>query len=61
MEETFRSGTTLGVGEAREPAAVARKSAQTTTAKTREGKDTAETVRPVEATVNHTTAPSNTK
>ena len=61
MEETFRSGTTLGVGEAREPAAVNRKAAKTMTAKTREDKDTAETVRPVEATDTHTNAPSDTK
>ena len=61
MEETSRSGNTLGVGEARELAAVARKAAKTMTAKTSEDKDTAETVRPMEATATHTTAPSDTK
>ena len=46
MEETSRSGNTPGVGEAREPAAVARKVGKTMTAKNREDKDTAENVRP---------------
>ena len=61
MEETSRLGNTLGVGEARELAAVARKAVKTMTAKTREDENTAESVRPMEATATHTTAPSNNK
>ena len=54
-------GDTLVVGEAMEPAAVAKKAAQTITTKTRKDEDAAETVRPVEATANYTNAPSDTK
>ena len=60
MKETSRLVNNPGVGKAREPAAVTRKAEKTMALKTREDKDTAETVGPVETTATHTTAPSDT-